>query len=191
MLAATLAGALLGSLTIMGVSRKIFGHEAVSQRLVPHRADIGVATFFNIGVGVSVELGLLSIAYGPGGDKHLVPAMLAQLGYLSSLVARQDLPPQHPHRLVLLLVVWIGLVIGTARVQLLVEVTSLWIVKLRVNLNPAESGDSSSLRASTVETVAAPFIKGPTQSKVKGSTESPTKSKTKAPGARKGGRPKR
>ena len=91
----------------------------------------------------------------------------------------------------LLLVVWIGLVIGTARVQLLVEVTSLWIVKLRVNLNPAESGDSSSLRASTVETVAAPFIKGPTQSKVKGRTKSPTKSKTKAPGARKGGRPKR
>ena len=55
-----LAGGLLVSLTLMGSSRKIFGPEVVQQYLVPHRVDIGVATFFSIGIAVSVQLGLLS-----------------------------------------------------------------------------------------------------------------------------------
>jgi len=132
---AAVAGAHLLSLVLMGASRKVFGPEVVAERLVPHRGDIGAAAFFSIGVGALVQLGLLGTKWAPGGSSHLAVALLAQLGYLASLVARGDLPPTHPHRLVLLVVVWFGLLSatqkGSAMTQVLLEVASLWIVKLR------------------------------------------------------------
>ena len=132
---AAVAGAHLLSLVLMGASRKVFGPEVVAERLVPHRGDIGAAACFSIGVGVLVQLGLLGTKWAPGGSSHLAVALLAQLGYLASLVARGDLPPTHPHRLVLLVIVWFGLLSatqkGSASTQVVLEVASLWIVKLR------------------------------------------------------------
>ena len=60
---------------------------------VPHRGDIGAAAFFSIGVGALVQLGLLGAKWAPGGSSHLAVALLAQLGYLASLVARTPEPP--------------------------------------------------------------------------------------------------
>jgi len=72
---------------------------------------------------------------------HYIPASLAQLGYLSSIIARKDLPPVHPHRLLVLMTIWFGLATSTlildvgaaATAQVLLEVMSLWAVKLRLN----------------------------------------------------------
>ena len=177
---AALAAGLLGSLTTMGASRKIFGPEVVQQRLVPHRADIGVAAFFTIGVGVCVQAGLVDATWGPGGDTHLIPAVLAQLGYVSSLIARGDLPPANPTRLVLLVLVWVGLAIGSATSQILLEVASLWIVKLRLQADSAKGGD---IEASTAVGGDAPYIKTRRNSK--------SKSKPAAKAVRKSPRPKR
>lgn len=126
-----LAGALLTSLFLMGFSRKVFGVVTVSRRLVPHRADIGIATFFNIIVAVSVSVGLTDEKWGAGGKHHIVPAVLVQLGYLMSLVARKDLPPKHPHRLMMLATIWVSLTAVPAMLQVVLEVASLWVVKLR------------------------------------------------------------
>ena len=118
-MSAALAGGLLVSLTLMGSSRKIFGPEVVQQYLVPHRVDIGVATFFSIGIAVSVQLGLLSTSWGVGGASHIVVAALAQLGYLMSLIGRGDLLSS---RLFLLILTWVGIVLGTVTVQVVMEV---------------------------------------------------------------------
>ena len=158
---AALAGAHLISLVLMGASRKVFGPEVVAQRLVPHRGDIGAAAFFSIGVGALVQLGLIGAKWGPGGASHLAVAALAQLGYLSSLVARGDLPPANPHRLVLLVeVVWLGLLKGSAAsTQVLLEVAALWIVKLRLSPAPAtkaaQQGQSAILTAPEVGSCAS------------------------------------
>ena len=152
-----LAGAHLLSLTLMGASRKVFGPEVVAQRLVPHRGDIGAAAFFLIGIGGCVQLGMIGGNWGPGGESHKFPIVISQLGYLSSLIARNDLPPKNPHRLLLLMLVWVGLASCSAITQVLLEVASLWIVKLR--LNPSPPVGSSDDEAS----VAAPFLKRPTR----------------------------
>ena len=161
---AALAVGMLGSLTTMGASRKIFGPEVVQQRLVPHRVDIGVAAFFTIGVGVCVQAGLVGATWGPGGDMHLIPAALAQLGYVSSLIARGDLPPAYPTRLVLLVCIWVGLAFGTAATQVLLEVASLWTVKLHVFIDTAKVGDIEATAAAGGD---APYIKARRNSKSK------------------------
>jgi len=148
----------------MGASRKVFGPEVVAQRLVPHRGDIGAAAIFSIVVGALVQLGLLGTKWAPGGSSHLAVAALAQLGYLASIVSRGDLPPTHPHRLVLLVIVWLGLLSatqkGSAMMQVLLEVAALWIVKLRfppavVVVDPADE----------LPGVAAVFLKSGAKSK--------------------------
>jgi hypothetical protein len=159
--AAALAGALLTSLTLMGLSRKVFGKDVVARRLVPHRADIGVAAFFTIGLAACVELGLVDATWAPGGHNHLMAAALSQMGYLASLLARGDLPPTHPHRLALLVVVWSGLASGGAQVQIVLETASLWIVKLRLAPDdpiynaPSQARPVRSLVCSLVAVVAA------------------------------------
>jgi hypothetical protein len=155
---------LLTSLTLMGVSRKVFGQEAVARRLVPHRADIGVAAFFTIGVAACVELGFVDATWAPGGQYHLMAAAFSQLGYLASLLSRGDLPPTHPHRLALLIVVWAGLATGGAHVQIVVETASLWIVKLRVgdDLAPQQRVTTDEPSAALVAAVeAAPASSAP------------------------------
>ena len=117
---------------------------------------------------------------GPGGDTHLIPAVLAQLGYVSSLIARGDLPPANPTRLVLLVLVWVGLAIGSATSQILLEVASLWIVKLRLQADSAKGGD---IEASTAVGGDAPYIKTRRNSK--------SKSKPAAKAVRRSPRPKR
>ena len=180
-----LAGYLLLSLTAMGVSRKIFGPEIVSQRLVPHRSDIGVATFFTIIVAAAVHMGMLDASLGPGGDQHLIPAAIAQLGYLTSLVLRGDLPPKHPHRLVLLVLVWVGLATGTGELQVLLQVASLWIVKLR--LDPGGSTAKASDSDTGQKAADGPFI-----GKKRSSKSPPPGTKSKAASAApKRGRKKR
>jgi hypothetical protein len=138
-----LGGALLLSLSLMGASRKVFGSRA-TEWLVPHRADIGLVAFGTVGFSACVALGLVGADWAPGGPMHFVPAALAQLFYLVSLVARGDLPPRHPERLVLLLVCWFGIALGEAQLQVAMQVASLWIVKLRVGseLFAAESAAS-------------------------------------------------
>ena len=177
---AALAGGLIASLTLMGASRKVFGPATVERYLVPHRADIGIATFLNIGVAASVQLGALGVAFGVGGEMHLVPAGLAQLGYLASLISRGDLPPAHPHRLVLLVLVWVGLAVSSAWAQVLFEVTSLWIVKLRLNPGPpAKAKKAADAVELGLAPAAAPFIKP------KRGSKSPGKGKPKPAGAHK------
>ena len=179
---AALAGAHLISLILMGASRKVFGPEVVAQRLVPHRGDIGAAAFFSIGVGVLVQLGVIGTHWGPGGASHLPLAALAQVGYVSSLVARGDLPPAHPHRLVLLVIVWLGLLKGAASTQIVLEVASLWIVKLRLSPGSVTKAASSDDQPAT----PAPYLKSKTaaaaNSKAKG------KGKSAAAAVQKGGR---
>ena len=147
---AAIAGGLLASLSLMGASRKVLGPDVVGRRLVPHRGDIGSATFFSIGVGVCVELGYLSSEWAAGGAQHWMPAAVAQLGYLSSLIARRDLPPAHPHRLALLLAVWLGLAFGPAAVQIAVQVAALWIVKLRLAPEAPATGSADSQPSSSL-----------------------------------------
>ena len=163
---AALAGAHLLSLTLMGASRKVFGPEVVAQRLVPHRGDIGVAAFFSIGIGALVQLGVIGSTWGPGGESHKFPMIVSQLGYLSSLVARKDLPPKHPHRLVLLVLVWFGLTTGTAVTQVLLQVASLWIVKLRLNPSPPAAASKKSTAAGKKSAKAAKAAKKPKASSI-------------------------
>ena len=159
--------------------------EVVAQRLVPHRGDIGAAAFFSIGVGALVQLGMLGSQWGPGGEKHLFAAAFSQLGYLSSLVSRKDLPPAQPHRLLLLLCVWAGLIASTtAAVQVLLEVASLWIVKLR--LNPGAPAQISASDA--VDSADAQFIGKRTQRSPAKGKPNAAASKGKKGSAPKGGR---
>ena len=124
-----LAGGLLASLTAMGSSRKIFGPEVVARYLVPHRADIGFATFFNIGFSVAIGIGLLDSSFGPGGQLHGYSATIVQLGYLQSLIDRRDF-----HRLLILLPVGLALALAVLNewsvATASIEVLSLWAVKL-------------------------------------------------------------
>ena len=181
--ATALAGALLLSLILMGVSRKVLGAEVVSRRLVPHRGDIGVATFFNIGVAACVGLSLISSAWGPGGEMHYIPASLAQLGYLASIIARNDLPPAHPHRLLVLMAIWFGLATSTlildvgaaASAQVLLEVMSLWVVKLRLNPSLHTQEGRSSAAAGDLERQS--IGNGPNNKSKKQGTTSPAKPK--------------
>ena len=76
---------------------------------------------------------------------------------MASLVARKDLPPAHPHRLVLLIVVWLALAMGGAATQVAVELASLWIVKLR--LTPSAGSLPADEEAAMGPSTAAPFIK--------------------------------
>ena len=194
-MSAALAGGLLVSLTLMGSSRKIFGPEVVQQYLVPHRVDIGVATFFSIGIAVSVQLGLLSTSWGVGGASHIVVAALAQLGYLMSLIGRGDLLSS---RLFLLILTWVGIVLGTVTVQVVMEVASLWVVKLRfveladglLRMASFEAASGMLVASSSVDIESsAPFIKPKRGSK---SPQRSSKSKPKkVAAARKGGRAKR
>lgn len=187
---AALAGAHLLSLTLMGASRKIFGRETVEAHLVPHRGDIGAGAFFSICFGVLAHFGAIQSKWGPGGDYHLLLAALSQLGYLSSLIARGDLPPAHPHRLSLLILVWSslllleGLSLGAASIQVLLEVASLWIVKARPfgspNLGPvnAKKGSAPLSKAQKSRASTSPTLK-------RGSAG---KGKSAPAAARKGGR---
>jgi len=124
-----LAGGLLASLTVMGSSRKMFGSEVVARYLVPHRADIGFATFFNIGFSVAIGIGLLDSSFGPGGQLHGYSATIVQLGYLQSLIDRRDF-----HRLLILLPVGLALALAVLNewsvATASIEVLSLWAVKL-------------------------------------------------------------
>ena len=124
-----LAGGLLASLTAMGSSRKIFGPEVVARYLVPHRADIGFATFFNIGFSVAIGIGLLDGSFGPGGQLHGYSATIVQLGYLQSLIDRRDF-----HRLLILLPLGLALALAVLNELTVatssIEVLSLWAVKL-------------------------------------------------------------
>merc|ERR1740130_988598 len=138
----------------MGASRKVFGAEVVARHLVPHRADIGVAAFGTIGVAACTQLGLIDSGWAAGGAMHLVAAALAQLGYLCSLVARNDL---FSMRLVLLVLVWLGLATGLSTIQIPVEVASLWIVKLRLTQDPTTQSGRDEAR--NTESAHAPFIR--------------------------------
>ena len=124
-----LAGGLLASLTVMGSSRKMFGSEVVARYLVPHRADIGFATFFNIGFSVAIGIGLLDSSFGPGGQLHGYSATIVQLGYLQSLIDRRDF-----HRLLILLPLGLALALAVLNewsvATASIEVLSLWAVKL-------------------------------------------------------------
>ena len=179
---AALAGAHLLSLTLMGASRKVFGPDVVAQRLVPHRGDIGAAAFFSIGIGALVQFGVIGSTWGPGGESHIWPILISQAGYLSSLVARNDLPPKTPHRFLLLVLVWIGLASATAAAQVLLEVASLWIVKLRLNPTPPAKVGSS-------DEDDRPSVKRATRSPAKPKPKAAGKGKAaKGGGHRKGGK---
>lgn len=190
---AWLAGAFVASLTAMGASRKIFGPDVVARRLVPHRGDIGAGAFFSIAVGACVELRAMSDDFGPGGQYHLLLAAVSQLGYLRSLIARNDLPPAHPHRLVLLLLVYIGLAFGPSWMQIPLQVASLWIVKLRLHSVPAAAARTSTAMDVEDGSTAAPFLKpkrrspSPKTAQKKKPSKAATKSRT---GKGKGGKAK-
>jgi hypothetical protein len=127
---AMLAGALLASLTAMGLSRKLFGPKVVEQHLVPHRTDIGIATFFSIGWSLATHFSLIDPMWGPGGAQHGYPCVLVQIGYLSSLVDRRDFGA----RLGLLALNWflLALAVSSTAGTVALETLSLWVVKLRV-----------------------------------------------------------
>jgi len=126
----TVGAGLLLSLTLMGSSRKVFGDATVKQYLVPHRADIGVATFFNIGFSLAVQLGLTDSSWAPGGPQHLLPVAIVQLGYLQSLIDRRDFGL----RLALLVGAWLMLAVANTadawQAVVGLEIFTLWIVKL-------------------------------------------------------------
>ena len=157
--AAALAASLVMSLILMGSSRKVFGPEVVARWLVPHRADIGCATFLAIGVAVLVHIGLLDSSFGPGGAAHYVPVVGAQIGYFLSLVSRKDLPPAHPHRAFALTLVWLGLVVSPGvATTIALEVASVWTVKL-LHLTVPSAADSA-VDAVAVEAGRAMGAKG-------------------------------
>ena len=152
-----LAGTLLFSLTLMGASRKVFGPDVVAQRLVPHRGDIGIAAFLTIGIGACIGLGIVPHSFGPGDAQHWIPAAIAQLGYVSSLIARKDLGV----RLLLLILAWLCIASGEANLQVLAETASLWIVKLHLkpSIDPKAKGLTSSFESIEDGFAAAPFLK--------------------------------
>ena len=138
-----LAAGLLASLTAMGSSRKVFGPDVVAKWLVPHRTDIGIATFFSIGFALACEVGLMdSGVWAPGGSQHLMQSAVVQLGYLQSLLARRDFGA----RALVLVLVWVLLAVfaSSPLPTVAVEVFSLWVVKLRLpsaeELAPAKKG---------------------------------------------------
>ena len=126
----TVGVGLLLSLTLMGSSRKIFGDDIVKQYLIPHRVDIGVATFFNIGFSFAVQFGFIESSWEPGGSHHLLSALVVQLGYLQSLIDRRDFGL----RLVVLVGAWLALTFANLtaawQVVAVMEVLTRRIVKL-------------------------------------------------------------
>lgn len=169
MYALGLAGGLLLSLTLMGSSRKIFGPDVVTRYLVPHRVDIGVATFFNIGFSALAAFGVLDpLVWGPGGDQHMYSVAVVQLGYLQSLIDRRDFGG----RLLLLVLVWLSLAVNVknAVVTIALEVLSLWVVKLIVPHTGAVAKPAQSRSSKKAKATKATAAKGD----IEGGAEEPT-----------------
>ena len=187
-MAKELASGLLASLTLMGASRKVLGL-AVERYLVPHRADIGIATFFSIGFSLAICCGLVDGAWGPGGSQHPLPTTVVQLGYLLSLIARRDFSM----RLILLLFVWFGLLLCSEHAvgTVVLEVVSLWVVKLHIC--PVDAGTSPHIGNATkgcgslfLATTRVEEGEAPDSSSTKSKSRSTkSKGKSKASGGRK------
>ena len=150
--AGLLAGGLVASLTTMIAIRKIGGPDVAEGLLVGHRTDIGLAAGLSIGLsllavsGFDEFLGFELLTLSPCGSKHLVVILPSQVLYAKSIVARGDVPPEHPVRAMLLTVIWMGFLFsfdackdsGTGDMSpgvlsmVALEVASLWVVKLKL-----------------------------------------------------------
>ena len=89
----------------------------------------------------------------------------------------------------LLLIIWVGLATGAAPLQVLLQVASLWIVKLRIKPEEAKKKKRRGGGVVDVESVAnAPFLKRGSKSPSRSTTKSSAKPSAKAAKGTKTGR---